>query len=70
MTSPKGEPVGAVFGFTRDLLYLLEEKKPDYLFCAFDCPADLSPRDVRPVQDSAGRDARGPGAAVRGRFAA
>ena len=38
MTSPKGEPVGAVFGFTRDLLYLLEDKKPDYLFCAFDLP--------------------------------
>ena len=38
MTSPKGEPVGAVFGFTRDLLYLLEQKSPDYLFCAFDLP--------------------------------
>ena len=38
MTSPKGEPVGAVFGFTRDLLFLLEEKKPDFLFCAFDLP--------------------------------
>jgi len=38
MTSPKGEPVNAVFGFTRDLLYLLEVKKPDYLFCAFDRP--------------------------------
>lgn len=38
MTSPKGEPVGAVFGFTRDLFYLLETKKPDYLFCAFDLP--------------------------------
>jgi DNA polymerase-1 len=38
MTSPKGEPVGAVFGFTRDMLYLLEQKKPDYLFCAFDLP--------------------------------
>ncbi|MEN6458862.1 MAG: DNA polymerase I [Thermoguttaceae bacterium] len=36
MTSPRGEPVGAVFGFSRDLLYLMEEKKPDYLFCAFD----------------------------------
>ncbi len=36
MTSPSGQPVGAVFGFTRDVLYLLEEKKPDYLFCAFD----------------------------------
>ena len=27
-----------MFGFTRDLLYLLEEKRPDYLFCAFDLP--------------------------------
>src|SRR5215211_2298244 len=36
MTSPRGEPVSAVFGFTRDILYLLEEKKPDYLFVAFD----------------------------------
>jgi DNA polymerase-1 len=38
MSSPRGEPVGAVFGFTRDLIYLIEEKKPDYLFCAFDLP--------------------------------
>ncbi len=36
MTSPRGEPVSAVFGFTRDLVYLLEQKKPDYLFVAFD----------------------------------
>ncbi len=36
MTSPKGQPVNALFGFTRDLIYLLEVKKPDYLFCAFD----------------------------------
>jgi DNA polymerase-1 len=36
MTSPRGEPVAAVFGFTRDVLYILEEKKPDYLFIAFD----------------------------------
>ncbi|NUQ63542.1 MAG: DNA polymerase I, partial [Pirellulales bacterium] len=38
MSSPRGEPVGAVFGFARDLIFLLEEKKPDYLFCAFDMP--------------------------------
>lgn len=38
MTSPRGEPVGAVYGFTRDVLYLLTEKQPDYLFCAFDMP--------------------------------
>ncbi len=36
MTSPRGEPVAAVFGFTRDLVYLAEQKKPDYLFVAFD----------------------------------
>ena len=38
MTSPQGEPVGAVFGFARDLFSLVETKKPDYLFCAFDLP--------------------------------
>jgi len=38
MTSPTGQPTGAIFGFARDVLYLLEEKKPDYLFCAFDMP--------------------------------
>ena len=38
MASPRGEPVAAVYGFTRDLLYLLEEKRPDFLFCAFDLP--------------------------------
>ncbi len=36
MTSPKGEPVNATFGFTRDMLQLIEKKKPNYLFCAFD----------------------------------
>ncbi|HEX4129409.1 MAG TPA: DNA polymerase I [Pirellulales bacterium] len=36
MTGPKGEPVNAVFGFTRDLLHLIEHRNPDYLFCAFD----------------------------------
>ena len=38
MTGPRGEPVGAVLGFTRDMLGLLEQRKPDYLFCAFDLP--------------------------------
>jgi len=40
MTSPRGEPVNAVFGFTRDLLFLLESKQPDYLIVAFDPPGD------------------------------
>lgn len=40
MTSPRGEPVGAVYGFTRDMLKLLEDKKPDFLICAFDSPGE------------------------------
>jgi DNA polymerase-1 len=36
MTSPRGEPVNAVYGFTRDLLYLLDQKLPTYLLAAFD----------------------------------
>ncbi len=36
MSSPRGEQVGAVFGFTRDMLYLIEDKKPNALICAFD----------------------------------
>ncbi len=38
MTSPRGEPVAAVYGFARDVLGLLESKRPDFLFCAFDMP--------------------------------
>ncbi len=36
MTGPHGQPIGAIHGFTRDILDLLEKKKPDYLICAFD----------------------------------
>jgi DNA polymerase-1 len=35
MTSPRGQAVNAVYGFTRDVLFLLD-KRPDYFFCAFD----------------------------------
>jgi len=38
MTSPRGQPVSAVFGFARDMVYLLEQKQPTYLFVAFDGP--------------------------------
>jgi len=36
MSSPSGLPTNALFGFTRDLLLLRTEKRPDYLVCAFD----------------------------------
>ncbi len=38
MTGPAGQPVGAIHGFIRDLLVLIETKQPRYLFCAFDTP--------------------------------
>lgn len=38
MTSPHGEPVSAVYGFTRDVLQLWETRQPDAIFCAFDLP--------------------------------
>jgi len=38
MTAPDGTPVSVVFGLTRDLLDIVEKRKPDYLFCAMDPP--------------------------------
>src|SRR5262245_24058888 len=32
MTSPQGESVGAVYGFVRDILFLIEQQHPDFLF--------------------------------------
>lgn len=49
MTSPRGEPVNAVFGFTKDLLKILEEKKPDALLCAFDPPGDTFRHELYPA---------------------
>jgi DNA polymerase I len=36
MSGPSGQPVGAVQGFVRDVLDLIELRKADYLICAFD----------------------------------
>jgi DNA polymerase-1 len=36
MAAPDGRPVSVVFGFTRDLLDVLENRRPDYLFCGMD----------------------------------
>jgi DNA polymerase-1 len=46
MTSPAGQQVNAVFGFTRDLLYLLEKHKPDFLFAAFDASGHTFRHDL------------------------
>ena len=46
MSSPMGEPVGAVYGFTREIFALLEKHQPDYLFCAFDKHAPVFRSDI------------------------
>lgn len=38
LTSPAGEPVHAVYGFTSILLRIIKELKPDYIAAAFDLP--------------------------------
>lgn len=46
MTSPRGEPVSAVYGFLRDVLFLIEDRRPDYLFAAFDMPGPTFRHDL------------------------
>ncbi len=46
MTSPRGEPVSAVFGFLRDLLFLIDQRRPDYLIAAFDMPGPTFRHDL------------------------
>lgn len=38
LNAPDGRPMNAVFGVTRDLLWLHQEVRPEYLLCAFDLP--------------------------------
>jgi DNA polymerase-1 len=38
LTSPKGEPTGAIYGFTRMLSKHLNELNPDYIAVIFDAP--------------------------------
>ncbi len=40
MSGPAGQPVGAIHGFLRDIVDILERRRPDYLICAFDPPGD------------------------------
>jgi DNA polymerase-1 len=47
MTSPAGLPTNALFGFTRDLLFL-RSLRPDYLVCAFDCDAPTFRTELYP----------------------
>ncbi len=38
LTSPKGEPTGAIYGFIRMIAKLMNELKPEYIAVAFDHP--------------------------------
>src|SRR5207302_1201299 len=48
MTSPSGLPTNALFGFTKDMMFLRTEKKPDYLVCAFDMPGKTFRDQISP----------------------
>jgi DNA polymerase I len=47
MTGPSGVPTNALFGFTRDLLFL-RSQKPEYLVCAYDCTEHTFRNDLAP----------------------
>ena len=38
LTTPNGEPIGAIYGLTRALLKTMKEHEPDYVAAAFDRP--------------------------------
>ena len=38
LTTPKGEPIGAIYGLARALMKTIREHKPDYIAAAFDRP--------------------------------
>ncbi|MHB9068629.1 MAG: DNA polymerase I, partial [Pirellulaceae bacterium] len=46
MSGPAGQPVGAILGFLRDIVDILERRKPDCLLCAFDPPGKTFRHDV------------------------
>src|SRR5712692_8559890 len=48
MSSPSGLPTNALFGFTKDLLYLRNDKKPDHMVVAFDLPGKTFREDIYP----------------------
>jgi DNA polymerase I len=48
MSGPNGQPVGAIHGFIRDIVDLLEKQKPDYLLCAFDFSGDTFRHKIFP----------------------
>jgi len=56
LTAPDGSPVGAVLGFLKDVLLLLDNPEIDYLLCAFDLPGPTRRHESYP-EYKANRDA-------------
>ncbi|MGI5831698.1 MAG: DNA polymerase I [Thermoguttaceae bacterium] len=48
MSGPKGQPTGAAYGFTRDVMNILLKFEPDAIFCAFDMPGETFRHDIFP----------------------
>ena len=48
MTGPSGQPVGAAFGFVRDMLDLIEVRKAEVLVVTFDHPGDTFRHELYP----------------------
>ncbi|WP_254507791.1 DNA polymerase I [Anatilimnocola floriformis] len=48
MTGPSGQPVGAAFGFVRDMLDLIEGRGAEVLVVAFDHPGDTFRHELYP----------------------
>ena len=49
MTTERGEPTGALFGFVRDVLNVMSKTSIDYLFCAYDMHAPTFRHDIYPT---------------------
>lgn len=48
MSGPTGQPVGAIHGFIRDIIDIIEKQQPDYLFCTFDFSGETFRNDLFP----------------------
>lgn len=48
LTTSKGEPVNAIYGFARMIFKLLTEYKPDYLAVCFDAPGPTFRKNIYP----------------------
>jgi DNA polymerase-1 len=48
LTDREGKPTNAVFGFTKTLLKVLREKRPDYMAVAFDTHAPTFRHEMYP----------------------